>query len=211
LERSKIPPFVENLAAYASLASLPSLVITYLVWIRKPGIGRTVILFFVVPVALAAYLVDISDRLGWIKLSETGDVIEGWGRHDSTLFINVNSRSLVGYKDKFKMMLISKLLYTDIDKMTDTAIEKSSLFTITGDRTTIAVVASTTHLRVVPPPNNKVGDVFDRVCDFSLVILPNNLSVDQIRSLSDVETLGGKIIATYATNVQFQVGEKPAG
>jgi hypothetical protein len=181
------------------------------VWIRKPGIGRTVILFFVVPVALAAYLVDISDRLGWIKLSETGDVIECWGRHDSTLFINVNSRSLVGYKDKFKMMLISKLLYTDIDKMTDTAIEKSSLFTITGDRTTIAVVASTTHLRVVPPPSNKVGDVFDRVCDFGLVILPNNLSVDQIRSLSDVETLGGKIIATYATNVQFQVGEKPAG
>jgi hypothetical protein len=43
------------------------------------------------------------------------------------------------------------------------------------------------------------------------VIIPIDLSAEQIRSLSDVERLGGKIIATHATNVQFTVTEKPGG
>lgn len=76
LEDNTIRPFVANLAPYASIASLPSLVVTYIAWIQKPGIGRTVILCFAAPVAIAAYTLDVSDRLGLIKLSEGGELVE---------------------------------------------------------------------------------------------------------------------------------------
>jgi hypothetical protein len=173
--------------------------------------ARSLMLIIAVPIAIAAYTIDVSDRLGWIKLSETGEVIQGWGRRDSDLFITVNSRLLLGYQNHFNMMLIVELPYSDIDRMTDTYIEKTALFSITGNVTTMSVVPSMAHIRVAPPPNAKVGDVFDRLVNFNLVILPNTLSADQVKTLSDVQKLGGEIIATYATNIEFRVTEKPTG
>jgi len=200
-----------DIGSIASIVSLPATAVSVVAALRSPGMARSLMLIIAVPIAIAAYTIDVSDRLGWIKLSETGDVIQGWGRHDGgALFITVNSRLLLGYQDKFNMMLIIELPYTDIDKMTDTHIEKTSLFSITGNVTTMSVVPSIGHLRVVPPPNAKVGDIFDRLVGFSLVLLPNNLSAEQVESLSDVQKLGGQIIATYSANVQFQVAEKPA-
>jgi hypothetical protein len=199
-----------DIGSIASIVSLPATAVSVVAALRSPGMARSLMLIIAVPIAIAAYTIDVFDRLGWIKLSETGDVIQGWGRHDGALFITVNSRLLLGYQNKFKMVLIIELPYTDIDKMTDTHIEKTALFSITGNVTTMSVVPSIGHLRVVPPPDAKVGDIFDRLVGFSLVLLPNNLSAEQVESLLDVQKLGGQIIATYSTNVQFQVGEKPA-
>ena len=39
-----IPPFVEDAAVWISIATVPSLIITYCAWIRRPGIARTIIL-----------------------------------------------------------------------------------------------------------------------------------------------------------------------
>lgn len=96
--------------------------------------------------------------------------------------------------------------------MTDTDIERGAVYTITGNPITMAVKLPTAnHLRVTSPPNSKPGDSFEVMMDFMLVIIPNDLSPEQIRSLADVERLGGKIITTSATNVTYIVTPRPEG
>jgi hypothetical protein len=105
------------------------------------------------------------------------------------------------------MLLVLEVPYANVDKMTDNYIEKSAMFTITGERITLAIKLPTGgHLRASFPPNTKVGDTINVPTDFNLVIFPNNLSEEQIRSLSDVERLGGKIITTYSTSLHFIAG-----
>jgi hypothetical protein len=184
--------------------SLPAAVITVAAWLWSTGAARTLILLIAFPVAIAAYTLDISDRLGWIHLSETGGVITGWGHHDGSFFIIANSSSLLAYKETFKLLLIIAVPYLNVDKMADTAIDKSALFTITGEAMTIAIGLPTpSHLRITPPPNSKGGELFDVLVDFTLVIIPKDLSPEQIISLSDVERFGGKIVGNAATNVKF--------
>jgi hypothetical protein len=79
-----------------------------------------------------------------------GDLIQGYGETAGALFAAVNSAPLLKYRDHFKMMLIIEVPYADIDKMTDTAIEKSGLYTITGEVTQMAVT-SIKNLRMVFP------------------------------------------------------------
>ena len=92
--------------------------------------------------------------------------------------------------------------------MTDVGIEKSDLFTFTGGIVNIAVPAelSNTHLRLGNPPNSKPGDQYRRTLEFNVVIVPKDLSAEQIRSLSDVQRLGGKIIKTSSQGVVLTVG-----
>jgi hypothetical protein len=196
-----IPPIVENLAAYASIATLPSLLISYLAWIRKPGFGRTVIMSTAGIIAIAAYTLDISDRFGWINLSAKGEIVPAWGANNGTFLMNVQSQQLAAYKDTFRMMEILEIPYADTDRMTDTNIEKSAAFTITGDSTVVALrLSSPMHLNVRGPSTAKAGDTITILVSFNLVIVPQSVSGDQIRSLSDVERLGGKIITTRASN-----------
>ena len=200
---------LNNLAVYVTVASLPSLVISYLAWTRLPGRRRTVILFIAVPIAIVAYAADVSDRLGWINLSNRGAVVQRWGIADSqgggVFWMIVNSGPLVKYEDNYKMMLVVVSLYGNIDTITDTNIEKSSSFSITGGITNISIPFQfgTLHLRISQPPNIRLGDERRVSVGLSLVIIPKDLSVEQFRSLSDVQRLGGKIIAMPSTDLIF--------
>jgi hypothetical protein len=130
-----------------------------------------------------------------------GDVIQEYGERPDALYMSVNSHLLLTYQDKFKMMFIANVLYADIDIMTDTAIDKSALYTITGSLTVLAI-ASPSHLRVVPPPGS--SETFKINTSFSLVVIPNNVSPEQVRSLSDVTRVGGKIIESRGRDVEFR-------
>jgi hypothetical protein len=190
-----------------SIATLPSLIITYLALIRTPGVARTIILVFSIPVAIALYALDIADRLDWITLSNKGDVVQGWGtqgaQNGGVLYMRVNSAPLLEYKTHFNMMLILASIYSNIDTMTDVSIDKSSSFSITGGIVNIAIPFQfgTTHLRISQPPNIKPGDEYRVLVGFYLVIIPKDLSAEQLRSLSDVQRLGGKIIASPSTEL----------
>jgi hypothetical protein len=198
----KIPPFVENLATWISIASLPSLVVIYVGWIKTRGWRRSIILCIAIPVAIASYTLDVADRLGWIDLANRGDIIDGWGvAENGAFYVRVNSFPLLKYKENFKLMLILEVEYANIDRMTDAGIEKSELFTITGGMINIAIPVQlpSTRLRLANPPDTKLGDQYKRTVDFNVVIIPNDLSGEQIRSLSDVQRFGGKIVRTPST------------
>jgi hypothetical protein len=208
-----ILPLVDHLGSVASFLSLPAAVIAMGAWLRGGrGRGRKITLLVALPVAISAYAIDVSERLGLIKFSErlSSDMVLSWGRTQGAFGFEmvVNSRQLIDYRDKYKMMLIVRCPYGYIDSVTDTAIEKSILYTITGDITPLVILMppKIEHLRVIPPTETK-GE-FSVMVDFLLVIIPNNLSAEQIRSLSDVGNLGGRIIGASAAAVPFMLTEK---
>jgi hypothetical protein len=202
---------LDNLNSLSSIVSLPAAVITVWAALRRPGAARTIVLSIALPIAIAAYTLDVGDRLGLIKLSETGDLIQSWGQRVNNFYMIVNSRRLWDYKDNFKMVLVLEIPYAHLDKMTDTSIEKSTTYTITGDVINVAASLPTPHhLRVIATqPNVKVGDEVRLMMDFNLVIIPNNILPEQITSLSDVGRLGGKIVATHGRDVGFIVTQAP--
>jgi hypothetical protein len=118
----------------------------------------------------------------------------------------VNSRSLLKYKDHFKMMLIVRVPYPDIDNMTDTAMEKSALYTITGGWTQLAIT-SIRQLRF-RVSQGATGTISPTV-HFLLVIIPNDIAPEQIRTLSDVARVGGKIMDARDMNPEFQTTPTP--
>lgn len=195
-----LPPVLNNLGTLASIASLPALAVTYLAFIRRRGVGRSIILFMAGSVAILAYAADISDRLGWIRLSPTESVIASWGIRNGSFYIDVNGETLTRYAADFKMMEILEIPFSFVDSMTDTYIEKSDLFTIINQKTTVGhVIGSPSHLRVIG--TNLAGRTVTVLVNFNLVLIPNNVSAEQIRSLSDVERVGGIIMATLQRDV----------
>jgi hypothetical protein len=155
------------LAAWISIVSLPSLVVTYLGWIKTRGWRRAIILSIAIPVAVASYTLDVADRLGWIDLANRGDIVDGWGvaGDNGAFYVRVNSFPLLKYKENFKLMLIVEVEYANIDRMTDVGIEKSESFTITGGIINIAIPAqlTNTHLRLTNPPNSRPGERYKRM------------------------------------------------
>ena len=201
-----------NLGTWASILSLPSLVITYVIWIKKPGIGRSIVLVVSIPIAIISYAADIADRLGFINISNRGEIIIAWGVSGNLFQMTVNTRPLLKYKDDYKLMLILEARYGNIDRMTDTHIEKSDFFTIHGEPIDIIISMASPiqHLLISPPPNAKPGDQVQVRVDFDLALVPKDLASEQIKSLSDLERLGGKIIGVTATNVSFEVSQTQA-
>jgi hypothetical protein len=60
-----------DLGSIASLASLPAAAFTIWASFRSPGIARTFMLVIALPIAIAAYTIDVSDRLGLISTPES--------------------------------------------------------------------------------------------------------------------------------------------
>jgi hypothetical protein len=176
---------------------------------RKRSVRRTVILFITVPIAILAYGADVADRLGLMELSNREPFILGWGRHNDAFAEFVNSRSLASEKNRFHLLLILNVPHSDIDPMTDTHIVKSTVYTITGGIMTLAAnVSVSDHLRVLVPPTKQPGDTFDVFVNYYTALIPSGISQEQIRTLSDVEPLGGRIISASATTVSFKVGHR---
>jgi hypothetical protein len=102
-------------------------------------------------------------------------------------FANINTGPLLSYKDTDKLLLIMRVAYADVDRMTDNRIDKSTEYTITG---------LVTQLALVLPLNYKmnISSTKTNMIDYSVVLVPTKVSPDLIKSLSDVERLGGRIV-----------------
>jgi hypothetical protein len=103
--------------------------------------------------------------------------------HNYTM--DVNTAPLLKYKSGFKLLLITRVVYMDRDKMTDKAIDKSGTYTITGDNPIRMVSVGTGNLRFIPLQTN--------ILEFNLAMIPATISPDSITDLDDVEHVGGKL------------------
>ncbi len=100
---------------------------------------------------------------------------------------SVDSSLLAEYEQSDKLLIILRVAWGNIDEMTDRAISKSAPFTITGGIITIVVPAVPGQLDMSSTVGNSLF--------FYAVLLPDQVSPEQIFSLSDVLNLGGKILS----------------
>jgi hypothetical protein len=105
-----------------------------------------------------------------------------------TYFMTINTPLLQQYRNDHKLMLLVRAVFADVDRMSDTKIEKSALYSIPiGDPLTLALV-STGKMKVAALQATQV--------EYDIILLPSSVSHDRVTMLSDVEPLGGKILAT---------------
>jgi hypothetical protein len=110
-------------------------------------------------------------------------LIEAWTGQPPVYNMVVNTKDLVKYKSSSKLMMLARVNFADRDATTDTVIETSGLYTITGERINIAHPSSSL-LRFAALQPNQV--------QLYLLLIPNNVTPDSIKTLNDVERVGGK-------------------
>ena len=116
----------------------------------------------------------------------------------SHLALGLDTVSLINYKATHNLFMIVRFEYTNIDRMSDTGIEKSAPYTIDGKDMRMSVVGrlDPPHLRIEPKnPNVTI--------EYDVAILPKDISLDRVNSIADVERLGGRILSTNAQTVPF--------
>jgi hypothetical protein len=106
--------------------------------------------------------------------------------------MNVDTKILTRFKDNFKLMTLARVNFADKDPITDTLIEKSAPYTITGGLVVVAF-NSQSVLRFAPLQPNGI--------QLFLLLIPKNSSPDSVKSLGDVERIGGKILTSRGQTV----------
>jgi hypothetical protein len=156
-------------------------------------------------ITLAAVAFNYADR-HYLSVPQTHEAcIQEWmvkatkGVDGFSYIMKVNTKQLLQFSEAYKLAFIIRVQYADRDRMTDTAIEKSGLYTI-ADSTVILAHPSSKILRFAI---NQVNPV-----EYTLILFPSKLTIEQISSLGDVEHIGGRILATSL--IMFPMGGPPA-
>jgi hypothetical protein len=140
-------------------------------------ITRMVVLFFVTAAfnlgyQLKAYSVIPEQR-------------PGYSLTRGAFTVQYDTAPLLKYKNRFKLMFITRVAFNDRDRMEDTHIEKSIAHTIDGHLITLSIRPGPAFM-IVPHITN--------FYNHNLVLIPYALPPDDITKLSDVIAHNGKII-----------------
>ncbi len=126
----------------------------------------------------AAVAIDVHDRS--TRPSAVPALIQSYGQLPNGFYVEVNTDPLLEYKDSSKLLMIVRVNYSDIDRMTDTAIEKSGTYTIAPHKLIMSALLQPRYkLRVSNTQNNAI--------QYYIILIPSRLSPDLIVSLSDIE------------------------
>lgn len=163
--------------------------------VRKYGILTLIIFSFIIALSIwffahrtAAPGSQISILWGMVVYTKIGDstcseekklLIESWGVQKSTnsLTATINTALIKKFADKYNMLLICRVKDDTVDLNEDTKIFKSNLFSITGNKTDIAITVN--------------GMDYEQKIQFHLCLLPIGIEADGIKRISDVKALGG--------------------
>jgi hypothetical protein len=89
--------------------------------------------------------------------------------------------------EKFKALLITRTVFVDRDRLTDDWIAKSIPYSI--ERPTVVMVVHTNR-------EMHFASNLPNLIEYNFAVIPPDVSPTQILTLSDVQKLGGKILAT---------------
>lgn len=129
--------------------------------------------------------------------------IQAWGVNNQVYYVVARATGGQAANRLKRYVLAVQPIYSNVDPMTDTALKKSQAYTILDGFMTLAIP-------VTNPPvwRGAVGQSV--MVRFSLIELPAIYSPDQIRSLADVEPLGGRIIAAVSALATFAAPQSAA-
>jgi hypothetical protein len=129
---------------------------------------------------------DASNGSASVTMPEGGWMVS-WENMGNTIRVVARVAPFLPYRSHVHLILVRRIQDNTVDEMEDTHIRKSPPFSMNEERLILEIPMSEDLLAQAFPDKNL------RV---SLVLLPNPLTPDEITKLSDVERLGGKILAT---------------
>ena len=190
---------VTDLITYlAALATIVGTIYTGLSYHRSNSLnaqGRSILLIFLnLIIVISAWLAVWYNHQNPITRDNNSDqFVLSWGLTPQGAYYAIFNGNLIHqYAKTEKLMLILRVGFADRDKSTDQEIEKSSVYSIVDGAETLAHPPSMRLRFLVGFPNN---------LEFDIVVIPNDISADKILSLSDVELLGGKLLASAGMNI----------
>jgi hypothetical protein len=166
-----------------------ALIVIGAIWFMNPSIPKrrrilTWPLF--VSSAIVAFMAGV--LLTVIATGEVPRVLLEWGAHGSPdCYAVLDSSRLLTFKKKYDVGLICGYADSSTDKLTNTSISVSQLFTIVPGRITISAKASDGMMARIHP-----GTTMTRWHE--AVLLPKGFDMTKIMTLNDVMKAGGKII-----------------
>jgi hypothetical protein len=119
--------------------------------------------------------------------------LQGWGiLSPATYQVTIDSSQIIQYKDAYRVFLVVRTSFSDIDRMTDEYLETSNPYTIQNS-IMLLTHASSSRLRFLIDGPTMV--------EYNVAILPKNVSEKEVTTLNSIEHLGGKIIASASQTV----------
>lgn len=112
----------------------------------------------------------------------------------------VDTHAVFDGRNKYKLMLLARNNWASVDRLTDTAIEKSGLYSIDGTVIPLQIIGKGVIKWAIGAPN---------MAELYIVMLPNDVSPDQITRLADIDKIGGKIVAKAGQAVVGQPSINP--
>jgi hypothetical protein len=125
--------------------------------------------------------------------------MQGWGiLSPATYQVTIDAAQISQYKDSYRILLVVRTSFSDVDRMTDEYLESSIPYTIQSS------IMLLTHAS-----SNKLRFLVDgpTMVEYNVAILPKNISEKEITTLDSIEHLGGKILASASQTV---LRSKPA-
>lgn len=146
--------------------------------------------------------------LSWIPyvLSKNSELtkqimMQQWGMMPGgQIYALVDTSSIVDLKKSHYLVLIARIVDPSVDESLDDRIEKSSPFEITGGAIELLFVASPSFMSRLSVPG--------LVREY-LVEIPKNVSPSRIATLSNLESMGGRILGAGGYSAQVVVGAVP--
>ena len=161
---------------------------------QVPGHGRRDLLARWLPAALAILAVGFGyyDR-HYNSLGSFQKLILSWGISlPFSYYAVVDGSAIQNEAYYFKLLLILRVPYAEKDPMTDTVIEKSELYTI--EPQPIVLAHNSEHiLKLLLNTATPIT--------FTIGMIPVNISRDDIKSLSDINKVGGRILDQASTAI----------
>jgi len=159
--------------------------------IKTFSLLKRVLTLFLIALFLAGMWYKFGSwALGKYYQQQTGipqEMIKAWAGHGTIHSMMIDGKYLSSYKNKYNLLLIGEVPMPGIDTMTSKSIKKSVVYTITDGEITLVV-----DMVGIPTPIQSNGYV---IFYTHVALIPKNVSPDKITTLSDVERMGGKIIA----------------
>jgi hypothetical protein len=181
---------VDVIALLTAPAGIAGAAVLYLAWFRHRPRARRLIGWTLLVMALIFYAIDLADRFGVLPREEPQALIADVGLlPPNTYLMIVNTRSLRQNSDTHRLMICARLAYVDVDRMTDPNLDKTTLFTITGNQQTLGGTASNSLVSRLIPEHS-----YDLELD--LILMPKDISPNQVTTLASVQRLGGTILGT---------------
>jgi hypothetical protein len=130
-------------------------------------------------------------------------LLAAYGRHGPVCNATIDTAPLAHLKEQYDVALACRFQDNRIEAFDDDRITVSTAFRITGENVTIDAPFSPKMMVVASNIAEQPGNAFSFATWFAPIIIPKGTDTTKITRLSDVEHLGGRVLAPRANSESY--------